>query len=182
MFNNNSEPLISGRGFNACEDGSTHINIYTKGNTELGRSLSHFAYTPFTHPYFGPFNCMEGFWYFMRNGRTDDSLRYLTGMRVKLQGRSVRSQWYPDFKQDILAANYCKVMQHEKIKKTLIESTLPFDHYYIFSARNAKASDILINPRDSDWLVKGWEELREAVKNEVQPTFWVEAEKRYIKK
>lgn len=171
--------LITDRGFSASDDSITHINIYTKGKSELGRMLSHFTYSPFTHPYFGPFDCMEGFWYFMRNGKKDDELRYLIGMRAKLKGRQGRSQWYPEFKQDILAANYCKVMQHERIKEALIESTLPFDHYYLFGNNGG---EIIIKPRDCDWLIDGWEEMRTAVKQDLQPSFWIEAEKRYINK
>jgi hypothetical protein len=45
------------------EDGVTHINIYSKGKTELGRWLTNFSYSPFNHPEYGKFLSMEGFWY-----------------------------------------------------------------------------------------------------------------------
>jgi hypothetical protein len=41
------------------EDGVTHINVYSRGNTELGRLLSNFAHTPFSHPEFGEFASVE---------------------------------------------------------------------------------------------------------------------------
>jgi hypothetical protein len=47
------------------EDGVTHINVYSRGNTELGRLLSNFAHTPFSHPEFGEFASVEGFWYWL---------------------------------------------------------------------------------------------------------------------
>lgn len=31
---------------NPLEDGITHINVYSKGATELGRLLTNFAHTP----------------------------------------------------------------------------------------------------------------------------------------
>ena len=36
-------------------DGIEHINIYSKGKTELGRLLTNFAQTPFIHPEYGRF-------------------------------------------------------------------------------------------------------------------------------
>lgn len=177
----NSEPLISARGFRPEEDGQTHINIYSASPTQLGRWLSHFTHTPFVHPYLGPFACMEGFWYFMRNGQVDDELRYLAGHRAKIRGREGKPQWYANFKEDIMAANYCKVIQRQPILDALKESTLPFDHYYLFGGRNG-ARKVLINAKDNDWLIDGWSEIREAVKADIQPACWINAEKRYISK
>lgn len=171
--------MISARGFSPANDGVDHINIYSKSPCELGRLLSHFTHTPFTHPYFGPFYSMEGFWYFMRNGQVDDSLRYLSGVRAKLKGREMSPKWYSDFKEDIMAANYIKVTENPKILELLKASEHPFDHYYLFSSRGGK--EVVINARDCEWLVDGWNEIREAVKNDVQPACWVNAEKRYAK-
>ncbi len=178
-FSNGDELLVSARGFRPDNDGVDHVNIYSNSQSELGRNLSHFVYSPFTHPYLGPFYCMEGFWYFVRNGQLDDSLRYLTGKRAKNQGREMNPKWYPDFKEDIMAANYIKVIQNTRLKELLKESDLPFDHYYLFNSRNDKK--IIINARDSDWLVEGWVKIRQAIKDDVQPECWVNAEKRYTK-
>lgn len=171
--------MVSARGFLPENDGVDHINIYSNSRCAVGKALSHFVYSPFTHPYLGPFYSMEGFWYFMRNGQVDDSLRYLTGRRAKLKGREMQAKWYSDFKEDIMAANYIKVIQNEKIKELLKESTLPFDHYYLFMGRGDKT--VLVNARDNEWLVDGWDKIREAVKNDVQPECWINAEKRYAK-
>lgn len=49
--------------FNPDEDGVTHINIYSKGKTELGRMLSNF--TSFPIELDGQrFNSIEGVWFY----------------------------------------------------------------------------------------------------------------------
>lgn len=168
-------PAVSSLGFIAKNDGVDHINIYSKGATELGRLLTHFAHKPFTHPYFGPFASMEGLWYFIRNGGVDENLRYLSGIKAKNLGRKSEPKWYPDFRQDILAANYQKIIQNEEIREMMIASTLPFDHYYLFGP-----NQITVTPSDSKWLIEGFEEIRTALKNGEVPKCWIEAEQRYI--
>lgn len=54
--------------WNPDEDGVTHINIYSKGKTELGRWLTNFSYSPFNHPEYGKFLSMEGFWCWVSTG------------------------------------------------------------------------------------------------------------------
>lgn len=168
---------VSFLGHRLGNDGVDHINIYSNGKTELGRILSHFAHTPFVHPYFGPFYSMEGFWYWARSGQTEDRLRYLSGFRAKQVGKALGHKRYQDFKSDILAANYQKIIQHEKICEMVIDSTLPFDHYYVFGPNN-----IHITPQSSDWLLKGFEDIRLALQEGEVPSVWTEAEKRYVKR
>lgn len=164
-------------GFKATNDGVDHINIYSRGKTELGRLLTHFAHMPFTHPYFGPFASMEGLWYFIRNGGNDESLRYLSGIRAKNLGRQSNPKWYPEFRQDILAANYQKIIQHDELRELIVASELPFDHYYLFGP-----NQIPVTPRDSKWLVDGFEDIRTALKKGEVPSCWTEAEPRYANK
>lgn len=164
-------------GFTVDKDGVDHINIHSMGKTELGKLLSHFAHTPFTHPYFGPFYSMEGLWYFARSGFVENRLRYLSGFRAKQVGKELPYHWYKDFKEDIIAANYQKIIQHERIRDLMIESELPFDHYYTFGPNS-----VHVTPKSTDWLVEGFEAIRMALKEGVVPSVWLEAEKRYLKK
>lgn len=164
-------------GFTLNNDGIDHVNIHSVGKTELGRLLSHFAHTPFTHPYFGPFYSMEGFWYFARSGFIEGRLRYLSGFRAKQVGKELGYKWYKDFKEDVIAANYQKIIQHENIRDLIIESELPFDHYYTFGPNSFH-----VTPRTTDWLVQGFEDIRLALKEGVVPSVWIESEKRYLKK
>jgi hypothetical protein len=164
-------------GFSSDKDGVDHINIHSVGKTELGRLLSHFAHAPFTHPYFGPFYSMEGLWYWARSGFTEDRLRYLSGFRAKQVGRTLGYKWYAEFKQDIIAANYQKIIQHDRILELVLESELPFDHYYTFGPNS-----VHVTPKEADWLVQGFEDIRTALKEGVIPSVWLDAEKRYLKK
>ena len=51
--------------FQPNEDGITHINICSKGKTELGRLLSNFAHTPFWLQGAGRFESVEGYWFWL---------------------------------------------------------------------------------------------------------------------
>lgn len=68
------------------EDGVDHINIFSKGQTPLGRFLSNFTHCPFQHPEFGAFNSIEGFWFWL--GSRDDKLRQLHSFAAKKYGQS----------------------------------------------------------------------------------------------
>lgn len=173
-------------GFKKENDTVDHINIHSMADSELGRKLSHFAHTPFVHPHFGPFYSMEGFWYFARCGFDEQlahRLRYLSGFRAKQTGKSLPYKWSENFKEDIIAANYQKIIQNENICELMIASELPFDHYYTFGVKGDQdAAKRIITPKDSEWLVPGFEAIRTALKEGVVPTAWIEAEKRYLAK
>lgn len=161
-------------------DGITHINIYSMGNTELGKLLSHFAHTPFTHPYFGPFYSMEGLWYYARCGWNEEiggRLRYLSGFRAKRFGKELPIKKYDDFKNDIIAANYQKIIQNERIRELIVSTDLPFDHYYVFGPMHK-----VVTPKEADWLLEGFEDIRTALREGVVPTLWLDAERRYLSK
>lgn len=161
-------------------DGITHIDIHSMGGTELGKLLSHFAHTPFTHPYFGPFYSMEGFWYYARCGFNETlayKLRYLSGFRAKKVGKEFKMIKYDEFQQDIIAANYQKIIQNDRICDLMIASELPFDHYYTFSEGGR-----VVTPKEAGWLIQGFEDIRMALKEGVVPSVWLEVEKRYLEK
>ncbi len=161
-------------GFKPENDGVDHINIHSMGKTDLGRLLSHFAHTPFKHPYFASFYSMEGFWYWARSGGAEQ-MRYLSGRRAKKAGQALPLVYYNDFRQDIIAANYQKIIQHPEISSLMIASELPFDHYYTFGDHG-----LVVAPKEAHWLIQGFEDIRLALKEGIVPSAWVEAEKRYL--
>lgn len=138
-------------------DGVTLINIYSRGLTELGRGLTHFAYAPFTHPAYGRFNCMEGFWHWFKSVERDDRLRVMSGREALSFGRTQTVKYDADFNKVIMEANLHKINQHLRLKKMLIESTLPFDHYYFYGK---DGDQIIIRPPCQKWLCEGFEEIR----------------------
>lgn len=168
-------PSVSGRGFKIVDDGITHINIYSRGKTTLGRWLSHYQHMPFVHPFYGPFYSMEGFWFYIRSGRKHDELRYVSNFKAKTMGKQFGREPNLHFREDIIAGNYEKIRQNQQLYDAIKASTLPFDHYYIFGPQS-----ILVNAKDSAWLVEGFEEIRQAIKNGVVPKSAVNAEIRYM--
>lgn len=168
------------------EDGVTHINIYSKGRTELGKLLTHFKHMPFVHPYYGPFDSMEGFWHFMKSCQfklpsheRDDNLRYMSGAYAKKYGKTKEMRRYSEFKEDIMAGNYQKIIQHEHLKRLFVESTLPFSHYYVYDNRGQPNTSFIIRPRGSDWLIEEFEKMRSEMKEGKIPEAWTQAELRY---
>lgn len=129
------------------DDGVKYINI--NGRTELGKLLANFAFTPFVHPYFGPFNCMEGFWHYIRNKEKDDRFRNMDGSEAKKLASKLTMEYVKDFRAIIEVAMFYKVDQNPRLKELLLESTLPFVYYYRFGP-----GDLAINPRGHDWMVK----------------------------
>lgn len=113
------------------DDGVTHINVYSKGRTELGRLLSNFAYTPFNHPMYGTFNSVEGFWYWLATGKCHEQLRELWGFSAKKEGRLHKRVHYPNFEMVVCTAIECKLEQNPHIKTLLVSTLLPLTHYYV---------------------------------------------------
>lgn len=136
------------------EDGITHINCYSKGQTELGRLLSNFACTPFECPD-GAFMSIEGYWYWLgcEGHPRREELRGLCGFKAKQLGRELRAPDYQEteeFKEKIWFAVRCKISRSGRLRSLLMESTLPLVHYYVYGGK------VHHDPR-SDWL---WQRIQ----------------------
>ncbi len=139
-------------------DGVDHINIWNKGKTELGRFLNQTSRSDFVHPEYGPFHSVMGFWHWIKSYDRDDNYRYLSGGRIKkyaTENPGGETFFIKDYQEVLLAANYEKIMQKEEMKKLFVESTLPFDHYYLFGDSN-----VLVKPFGREWVCKMYEDLR----------------------
>lgn len=113
------------------DDGKTHINIYSKGKTRLGRDLSNFAHTPFTHKEHGAFASVEGYWYWLT--RQDERLRHAHGFEAKQLGQSLPEvkRWHSEkFQSLIVEALEAKLAKHPAISSELSKTSLPLTHYY----------------------------------------------------
>jgi hypothetical protein len=137
-------------------DGIDHINVYSKGRTELGALLSNFANTPFKHPVYGHFSSVEGFWYYIKTGFQHDTLRRLYGASAKTAG----GRFVPiaineeQFKTLICEAIREKIIQTPQLKQLLIKSTLlPFAHYYVYGSK-------VIPVTKHDWQIEYISKLR----------------------
>jgi len=137
------------------EDGKTHINIYSKGKTELGRLLSNFAYSPFECEE-GKFYSIEGYWYWL--GTRDEVLKTLSGYQAKKYGQSLnRIYEVEQFEDKIRIAMVLKVNSNPKLFDLLLDSDLPFTHYYVFNGYRRDAG--------YEWIVQYWELIRKKIKD-----------------
>lgn len=127
-------------------DGIDHINVYSKGKTELGRFLSNFAHTMIITED-GRFDSIEGYWYWL--GCKNESLRRLHGWSAKDLGRKVGAPDWQDsveFKRKILAAIDIKLKSYPRMLNELQKCKLPLVHYYVYGKK-------IINVPDADWIL-----------------------------
>lgn len=140
-------------------DGVTHINVFSKGNTELGRWLSNFSYSPIDVEGYGRFNSVEGLWYYL--GSLDENLRNLHGYAAKEYGRKavqVQRLDKEEFKRIILKAIDTKLKSDRSKLNMLRESTLPLCHYYEYGGKRIDAG--------YEWIVEHLEGRRSLLRGD----------------
>jgi len=133
-------------------DGYTHINVYSKGRTQLGRMLSNFAATPFEIEGL-TFASVEAWWYWQMMEKDDAHLRTLTGWQAKKYGKNL---WLPHkapTKAALKRVYLRKVQKHKGIFSLLIHSELPLEHYYVYFGKAVDTKWL--------WTAKLWEEIRQ---------------------
>ncbi|MBN22752.1 MAG: hypothetical protein CL678_15815 [Bdellovibrionaceae bacterium] len=143
------------------DDGVTHINIYSKARTKLGYLLSNLTDAQVRHPRLGVFKTLEGLWFYYSTGCVDEIFRVLPGFKAKRYGSTLPRVQQDDFEEVIKEALYCKVIQNPIIAELMLESTLPFEHYYYYgNPKNAK----VINVTSNRWVVDELEAIRKQIK------------------
>lgn len=142
--------------WNPSEDGITHINIYSKGATDLGRWLTNFAHVPFTHPTYGEFNSIEALWYYASTGFQHEDLRSLSGFRAKEVGKKIPKVEIDssEFASIIKAGIRAKLIANPKMLGALIDTTVPLAHYYVYGGKAVHAG--------YEWIVLYIEDIRSA--------------------
>lgn len=148
-------------------DGFDHINIYTKGQTSLGRALTNLYDRQFTVPGYGTFQCMEGFWYYYLTGCQYPEFLTMRAFAAKKEGKKKRDDRIDkegltdEQKAVILEAIRCKLRQNKDILIELARSDLPFAHYYFYGEpTNAKVIEL----PQYDWMIEEFERLRKLLK------------------
>lgn len=136
-------------------DGVDHLNIYSRGETKLGRWMSNFTKHPFVHPQHGPFDSVEGYWYWLST--YDERLRKLSGFQAKKLGKSLPRQLVIGFNTEVFKnlireAITAKLNTPPLWSGLLRQCTLPFCHYYVFNGRAVDAG--------YQWIVDHWDFLR----------------------
>jgi hypothetical protein len=153
---------------NPVEDGVTHINVYTKGATDLGRFLTNMSHTPFdyTDRHGTTFKLLnvEQYWYYMKlkdlvQGADIlqlDSIFKLNGFQAKKFGQAMQKNYnlhdshvdLNQFRLDILRCIQAKILAYPEFARMLADSTLPFKHYYVYAGRVTELPQY-------DWILKG---------------------------
>ncbi len=141
------------------EDGVDHINVSNQAKTELGQSLAQDVFIPFVHPVYGKFNTITGFWYYISSSNRDERCRTTKSSKLRMIFKGQKLPPVKNFKAIILEAYWLKIIQHEAIKKELMESTLPIDCYFFKEGENNRT-----RPRNHRWLLQGLNEIRGALK------------------
>lgn len=153
---------------NPDDDGKTFINVYSKGQTHLGRALSNFSPTPFKHPIYGHFASMEGYWYWIKTGKQHHQLKRLYGHSAKSAGTKLMSVHNPDFQKTILEGIECKILQTPEIMEAFrTKPPMPLEHYYVFGVIEKK----VVPKEEHRWQLNAMKALWEKVYGETHPEF-----------
>lgn len=140
--------------WNPSEDGITHINVYSKGKTSLGKWLSNFTRAPITTED-GYFESIEGYWYWLgTNSERKEELRHVSGWKAKELGRELRGEDFQstdEFKRKICAAIRLKIESNSKMLLSLQETSLPLAHYYVYGENHANPKVITV--KDCEWIM-----------------------------
>jgi len=144
------------------DDGVSHINIYSKGRTELGRYLSNFADADIETED-GFFRTIEGYWYWL--SCKDDRLRNTSGYESKRLGRELRAaDWpkTPDFEKKICKAIMLKLIEPWTVEQLKATGRKPFYHYYDYGSK-------VVMVKEGLWMINLITEFRDELTKEIQP-------------
>lgn len=145
------------------EDGKTHINIYSKGRTPLGRFLTNFAHSELILPE-GTFQSLEGYWYYLTTKEKSPELFNLVGFEAKSFGKKLTQLSKKErlseneFQAKIKKAMDLKIKSSPYWLEEFTKSELPFVHYYVF---NGVVKDVTEQYR---WIMNHWEARRSLLK------------------
>jgi len=131
-------------------DGIHHINIYSKGKTEIGRWLSNFSYCPIQTQH-GDFNSIEGYWYWLTT--LHGKLRELHGFSAKKFGKEckkVREYSDEEFKSYICKALDAKLKINPKWAAE--QCNLPLKHYYEYGVESGAQKRI--EKEEYNWITE----------------------------
>lgn len=138
-------------------DGTKWINCYSRGQTPLGRDLTNLSDIGFTHPEYGQFNSMEGYWHWVSTGCKHPAFKTLRAWEAKERSRN--TSLYPkvrvsNFEELIRTGLHLKLEQNPILANRLGECTLPLAHYYAYPG------NVLDIPKNQIFWLESLEELR----------------------
>jgi len=151
------------------EEGVDHINLYWNSQHELGRFLSLSEQGYFSTPVLGSFKSLSTVIQFLGAEKRDDRIRRLGGNQlrnyVKHHCGGFNRARIPNGRAVLMHTAYLRLIQNKKMFKLFKECELAFDSYHVIE------SGLRIREDDAVWLSKGYEEIRQAVKENREPDF-----------
>lgn len=148
------------------QDGLDHINVSNRGETELGRILTHTSKVPFKHKVFGRFCSMESFWFFINSAERDDRIRFMYGYTLKRFASKLTKVRVNNFRAIIMDSHYQRILQNPNMKSMIVMSELPFDCYFTIEGSGERQ-----RPKYFKWFTAGLEEIRAALVEGREPDF-----------
>lgn len=158
------------------QDGITHINIYTKGQTDIGKMLSNLSNYGIVHEQYGRFSSLEAFWFWLVTEQQFEELRVLNGFNANKRGRELCKDINVDyesvttsevFRETFKTGIECKLRQHTFIRQKLVETgSLPLTHYFFYSPKDGDLSQAkIIEKPQHQWQMDIFEEIRAKTQN-----------------
>ena len=125
-------------------DGIHHINIYSKGKTEIGRWLTNFS-EGWIETENGWFNSVEAYWYWLTT--LNDNLRPLYGFNAKKLGKE--SDKLIEVPKEIFREKIKKAIDFKLKQKSkeVSQINLPLKHYYEYGGKR-------VYKKEYDWITE----------------------------
>lgn len=126
------------RVYHPSTDSIDHINIYSRGKTQLGRWLTNPSPLGFIHPNFGKFATAEGLHFFLKTGMSDYEYFHLKGFEARKKGKAAHKHYVhnPEFDHLMRIGWVCKITQNPELYYLVQDNSLPLVHYYYYGAED----------------------------------------------
>lgn len=114
-------------------EGVDHINISVRSQTRLGLLLDPSYYKIVDYPHIGKFSSVLNLWYWLKTSPLDDSVRRLTGFKLRNRiAGMVQQKHVHNFRAIIALATYRKLLQYPHILDDLrnLPADVDFISYY----------------------------------------------------
>lgn len=147
------------------QDGVDHINIWTRGATEIGQVLDMDFEMPWVHPRYGRFLSLSSFWYYVTSHDLDRGLMMLPSHVLRKRGSTQNHQatrkTVDNLRALMIDAAYHRIISVPEVAESLRETNLPLDNYVVV----ARSTPPQRHPRGlAFWFVPGMEYIRRALK------------------
>jgi hypothetical protein len=151
------------------EEGVDHINISNQAKTQLGLMLDPSYFKVVDYPHIGKFGSVMNLWYWLKACPLDDSLRRVSGFRLKSKVTTINTKnKVGNFRAIIATATYMKLKQYPHCLKQLKNTPLKVQiiSYYV-----PKGTGLRMCSNYAELMCDIVNMIREALQEGVEPDF-----------